>query len=221
MRMDWVPVSAALLVTGALALALGSYLLPSSDGTAETVRVVQEQGGVWFAAAAVDFIAAVCLTLGLPAVLAVFDRRGRTLGLVGAVALAFGFLGTAGYAMMLVFFRALVVTHTIRKGGLEDVVHDAGLLAFLYAWFAGLLLGELLIGLGLLRARTTPRWVPLVLIAHVVLATSAVALPGWTDRVIVLLFVAGLAGIAVQVTSPAARAGVGVGGVGGAARARL
>jgi hypothetical protein len=201
--MDWLPVSAALLLTGALALALGSYLLPNTDGTTETIRAVQEQSGIWLAAAAIDFVAAVCLTLGLPAVLALFDRRGRALGLAGAVALAFGFLGTAGYAMMLVFFRALVATDTITGRGLEETLHDAGLLAFVYAWFAGLLLGELLVGFGLLRARTTPRWVPLALIAHVVLALLATLLPGWMDRVTVLLFVAGLAGIAVQVTAPA------------------
>ena len=38
--MDWLPISAALLVTGALALCLGSFLLPSSDGTGDTLRIV-------------------------------------------------------------------------------------------------------------------------------------------------------------------------------------
>ncbi len=208
-RTDWLPVSAALFLTGALALALGSYLLPSSDGTGEAVRLVQEQSGLWMAAAVIDFLASVFLTLGLPSVLALFDRRGRVLGLVSVGVLAFGFIGTAGYAMLLAFFRALVVNDTIRTGGIDDVAHDAGLLVLVYAWLAAFVLGELLLGIALLRAGTVARWVPLLLLAHVVLSIIAVALPDGVSKLFVLLFVGAAAGIAVEVNSPATRRRVG------------
>ncbi|MEP9363511.1 hypothetical protein ABLE68_11145 [Nocardioides sp. CN2-186] len=204
MRMDWLPVSAALLLTGALALALGSFLLPTTNGAADAIQVVQDQGGVWMTAAAIDFLAAVCLTLGLPSVLTLVERRGRTLGLTSAVVLAFGFIGTAGYAMLLVFFRALVVTETIRNKGVDDVAHDTGLLIFLYAWLAGFLIGELLLALALLRAGTVPRWVPFLLLLHFVLALAAGLLPDWMGKVTVLFFVIGFAGIAIQATKPVA-----------------
>ena len=41
--------------------------------------------------------------------MSLFDRRGRTLGMVSAVILAVGFLGTAGYSMLIVFFRAIAL----------------------------------------------------------------------------------------------------------------
>ena len=68
-KTDWVPFSAALLLTGALALALGSLLIPSSDGGTDTMRIVEDQGGQWMAAAAIYLVASVFLTLGLPTAL--------------------------------------------------------------------------------------------------------------------------------------------------------
>ncbi|MDF1604962.1 hypothetical protein [Nocardioides sp. YIM 152315] len=205
MRMEWLPVSAALLLTGALALASASILLPSSDGTAEALRVVQEQGGVWMAAAVIFFVASVCLSLGLPAIVVLFEQRGRALGLVSVVVLAFGFIGTSGYAMLMVFFRSLVVTDTIVGQGLDEVAEDAGLLVFLYAWIIGFVLGELLLGIALLRAGTVPRWVPFALLLHVVAIACSALLPDWLGKVTILLFVAGMAGIAIQATSPSGR----------------
>ncbi len=204
-KTEWLPISAALLLTGSLALALGSILLPSSDGTAETLRVVQEQSGVWMAAAAIYFVASVFLTLGLPSVLALFEQRGRVLGLISAAVLEFGFIGTAGYAMLMVFFRALVETDTIIDRGLDDVAHDAGLMIFLYAWILGFVLGELLLGIALLRAGTVARWVPLLLIAHAVSVPITSVLPDVVGKAAILLFVGGMAGVAITATSPAGR----------------
>lgn len=200
-KTDWVPFSAALLLTGALALALGSLLIPSSDGGTDTMRIVEDQGGQWMAAAAIYLVASVFLTLGLPTTLVLLQGRGRTLGLVSAVVLEFGFIGTAGYAMLMVFFRALVRTHTIVGQAIDDVAQDAGLRVFLVAWIAGFVLGELLLGLALLRARTVPRWVPLVLILHVVAVVVSTLLPDPVGKATILLFVAGMAGIAITATA--------------------
>jgi hypothetical protein len=203
--MDWLPVSAALLLTGALALCLGVVLLPSSDDATDTLNIVQDQGGQWLTVAVILFIASVCLTLGLPTILTLFVRRGRSLGLISAIVLEVGFIGTAGFAMLMVFFRALVVSDALRDNGLNDAASEAGLTAFLYVWIAGLYLGELLLGIALLRAKTTPRWVPLALVLHALSFTVSSFLPELLGNAMILLLVAGYAGIAIQATSPASR----------------
>jgi hypothetical protein len=198
-------VSAALLLTGALALCLGSILLPQGDDVAESLRIVQAQGAQWMAAAAVLFLSSICLTLGLPAILSLLQRRGWTLGMISGMVLEVGFIGTAGYAMLLAFFHTLVVTGTLRSQGIDEISTDLGLLAFLYAWIAGFYLGELLLAIALLRAGTVPRWVPIVLLLHVVSLPLGSLLPMWASKGTVLLLVLGFAGIAVTAGSQQAR----------------
>src|SRR5262249_10950812 len=106
--MDWLPVSAALLLTGTLALCLGGFLLPQSEDAADSLRIVQQNDGQWMAAAVILFIASICLSLGLPAIMTLFQRRGWAVGVVAALVLEVGFIGTAGFAMLMGFFRALV-----------------------------------------------------------------------------------------------------------------
>lgn len=205
MRTDWLPVSAALLLTGALALCLGSVLLPDGGDAAQSLRVVQDQGAQWMAAAVVFFLSSICLTLGLPAILSLLQRRGWTLGMVSAVVLEVGFIGTAGYAMLLAFFHTLVVTGTIRTKGIDEISGDLGLLLFLYAWIVGFYLGELLLALALLRAGTVARWIPIAFLLHVVSLPVGALLPGWASKATVLLLVLGFAGVAVQAGSQQAR----------------
>ncbi|WP_459972129.1 hypothetical protein [Nocardioides pyridinolyticus] len=209
--MDWLPVSAALLLTGALAFCAGVFLLPSSeDGDAgDTLRIVQESGGQWMVAATVLFLASVCLTLGLPAIMTLIQRRGWRIGVVSGIALEIGFLGTAGFAMLMVFFRALVEADSIDTGNFDAVASEAGLAVFLYVWIVGLYLGELLLALALLRARTTPRWVPLALALHVVASLVSQGLPDYVGKATALLFLLAFAGIAIQTTSPGTRRGLG------------
>lgn len=203
--MDWVPVSAALLLTGALALCLGSFLLPSTDDAGDTLRIVEEQGGQWLAAAAVFFLSSVFLTLGFPAVLTLFPGRGWVLGLVSGIFLELGFIGTAGFAMLMTFVRSLVQADALRESGLEAASTEAGLTVFLSVWIGGLYLGELLLGIALLRARTVPRWVPFALLAHVLTLPLSSVLPDAVAKAAILFFVLGFAGIAVHVTSPPRR----------------
>jgi hypothetical protein len=197
-RKDWLPVSAALLLTGALALCLGSLLLPQGDDVADSLRIVQTHGAQWMAAAAMFFLASICLTLGLPAILTLVQRRGWTLGMVSGMVLEVGFIGTGGYAMLLAFFHTLVVTGTLRSAGIDEISSDAGLLVFLYAWIAGFYLGELLLAVALLRAGTVPRWVPIAFLLHVLTLPLGMLLPSWASKATILLLVLGFAGIAVQ-----------------------
>jgi len=198
MRKDWVPASAAAFVTGAMALAFASLLLPSGGSTSDTLSIARQEDGKWMAAAVVFFIAAVALTLGLPAMLSVFDRRGRTLGMLSAVLLSVGFLGVAGYAMLIVFFRAIALETPLTAAQLDNAVHEAGLTVFLYGWIVGFYLGELLLGISLLRAGTTKRWVPLALIAHVASIALTNVLPHQVAKTLILLVAVGFAGVAIE-----------------------
>lgn len=196
-QLEWVPVSAASLVTGAMALSFGSLLTPSGDSSLETLRIVEQQDGRWLAVAAIYFVASVALTLGLPSVLFLLTTRGRVLGAISCIVLSVGFIGTAGYAMLMVFFRALVKTDSIRGQGFTEVTEDIGLSIFLYGWIAAFYVGELLLALALLHAGTTPRWVPILLLAHVVSLVVASLLPDPVAKASILLTAFAFAGVAI------------------------
>jgi hypothetical protein len=153
----------------------GSLLNPTQGGESalQTLRVVDEEGGRWLAMAVMYFFASLTLTLGLPALLTLFERRGRRLGLVGIGVFTVGAIGTSGYAMVMVFFRAMVQAGAVKATAVNDVSHDTSLLGFLYVWIAGFYLGVLLIAAGLLLSRTSPRWVPGLLVLFVAMLPVA------------------------------------------------
>lgn len=169
MRNDWVPLSASALVIGAMSLVFGSLLNPTSAGStaAQTLRVVQEDGGRWLAMSVMYFFASLMLTLGLPSILTLFERRGRKLGLTALAVFSIGAIGTCGYAMLMVFFRAMAGADAIKSSALDEVTADQGLTIFLQGWVAGFYGGILLLAVALFVARTVPRWVPSLLLVFV------------------------------------------------------
>jgi hypothetical protein len=171
MRSDWVPLSASALVIGAMALVFGSLLNPADAGasSAETLRVVNENSARWVAMSVMFVLASLGLTLGLPSVLILFQRRARKLGLTALAVFTIGTIGTAGYAMLMVFFRAIVVADALRAGALEEVTHEPGLAVFLNGWIVGFYGGIALLALALYVARSVPRWVPALLALFVAL----------------------------------------------------
>ena len=78
MRSDWIPLSASALVIGVMALVFGSLLNPADAdaSSADTMRIVSQEGGRWLGMAVMYFGASVALTLGLPALLSL--RRDIT-----------------------------------------------------------------------------------------------------------------------------------------------
>jgi hypothetical protein len=153
-----------------MALVFGSLLNPSTggQGASDMIGVVSEAGGRWLGMAVMFFGASVAMTLGLPSILSLFTRKARRLGMIGVGIFSVGVIGTCGYSMLMVFFRALVVRHAIRSNGLNNVSHDRGLALFLFGWIATFYLGLLLIAVALFIARKTPTWVPVVLVVFVV-----------------------------------------------------
>src|SRR3954463_4104730 len=191
MRSDWVPLSASALVIGAMSLVFGSLLNPATAGqdATATLHVVDDAGGQWLGMAVMYFLASVALTLGLPAVLTLFNRRGHRLGLTGAAVFLVGTIGLAGYSMLMVFFRAMVEAKAITGGSLDEATHDLGLTVFLYTWIACFYGGVLILGIALFVAGRTPRWVPSLLLLFVV----ALPVSGHLGRVGMAVQVMGLA----------------------------
>ena len=198
MRIDWVPFSASALVAGATALSVGALLMPASDSGSESLRIVQQESGQWMAVAGLYFFASVALTVGLPSVLTLFDKRGSRTGLSALAIFTIGCVGIAGYAMLLAFFRALVLNESITAASVDEVTQDPGLAIFLFGWIAAFYLGELLLAIALLLAGTTPRWVPVVLLAHVALFPVVQLLPISVQPLTALLVTIGLAGVGIS-----------------------
>src|SRR5687767_4964371 len=103
MRLDWVPYSAAALVLGATALSVGALLTPQlSEGN---VLLSDFADTRWLAVALLYFIASASLTVGMPSVITLFERRGGKLGLSAIGVFTVGTLGIAGYAFLIAFMR--------------------------------------------------------------------------------------------------------------------
>lgn len=198
MRIDWLPFSASALVTGATALAMGALLTPATETTAEALELADQGDGRWMLVAVLFFVASIALTLGLPAILTLFDERTAKLGLTAVAVFAVGCIGTAGYAMIIGFFRALLDFVELETGTLDQVTSHTGFGVFLWGWVGAFYLGELLIAVALLRARTTLAWVPLLLIAHVVSFPASRALPEEIASLTVLLATIGFAASGIE-----------------------
>jgi hypothetical protein len=205
MYREWVPFSASSLVTGVMALVLGSLLGPNANakGPSAVLQVALEHGSRWMAMAVLFFIASVALTLGLPTMLTLFDKpRGRGLGLAGTAVFLVGTIGTCGYSMLMTFFHALAEHHAVDAQPLDAALTGGWLALFLYLWVGGFLVGLALIALALLRSRSTSLWVPLLMIAFVVLTPLTGQFGAKVVQVLQLMALAvAFTGIAVAATS--------------------
>lgn len=205
MDRSWVPGSAALLVVGGFALLLGSLLTPTTDGDVTAVlELVRDHPNQWMGVAALFLLAAVGLLLGLPSMLVLFPHRGRRVGLVAIAVFAIACAGTAGYAMILAFFRALVLADGVRAEAIDEVTADPGFAVFLYGWVASFYLGELLLALALLRARSAPVWISTLFLLHVALLPVSAMLPESLRAGSTLLVALAFAGLGITANTTAA-----------------
>ena len=217
MRSEWIPVSAAALVTGVMALVLGQMLNPggSESSPAAQMVVAAEYPGRWLAMSILYFGGAVALVLGMPAVMTLFrERRGRGLGITGIGVFTVGCVGVGGLSALMLMFRALAL-QALKAGPVEtseirlvtESLKEPGLLVPLYFWVYGFIAGVALIGLGLFRAKTTPKWVPGLLMAFLALQVVMPFLGQGTGARVVsavglILLAGGFTGIATNAAAP-------------------
>lgn len=217
MREEWIPVSAAALVTGVMALVLAQMLNPGGSESSPIAQlyVAAEFPGRWLAMSILYFGGAAAMVLGMPAVVSLFaERRGRGLGMTGIVLFVVGCVGVGGLAAMMLMFRALAIevlaTPTLNAHEvilIRDALRQPGLLVPLYVWVYGFIAGVLLIMLGLFRSKRVPRWVPGLLAGFLALQVVVPLLGGGTDARIasavgLILLAGGFTGIATNATTP-------------------
>ena len=130
--------------------------------------------------------------------LTLFERRGMRTGLTAIAVFTLGCVGIAGFAMLLAFIRALVLEDSIDTSGLDAVVAEPGFAVFLYGWIVFFYLGELLLAVALFRARSTPRWIPALLLVHVLLLPVNNLLPDTIQSLTALLITVALAGVGIS-----------------------
>lgn len=198
MRIDWVPFSASSLVAGATMLSIGALIMPQAEDSTEMLTLANEEGGRWLAVAGLYFVASVALTIGMPAILVLFERKGARIGLTAVAVFTIGCVGTAGYAMILSFFRALVVADALDADALDAVSGDPGFAVFLFGWVGAFYLGEALLAIALLRAGTTPKWIPGLLLLHVALLPVSQLLPPDVQALSALLITVSLSGVGIS-----------------------
>ncbi len=203
MRTDWVPFSASALVIGSMSMVLGAVLNPiAGEGRgAAVLRAAGQSDTRWLGMSVMYFLASVFLTLGLPALLSLFVRRGRGLGVISVGVFSIGTIGLSGFAMLMVFLRTLVTKGLLENHGLDVLTDDLGLAIFLYGWIAGFYLGVLLIGIALFRSKKTAVWVPLLLVLFVAVLPVSSALGRVGSALQVLALAVAFTGIAVAAVS--------------------
>ena len=185
-------------------LGLGGFLLPQSEDAAESLRIVQDEGGRWMAAAGILFISSIFLSLGLPAILTLLQRRGWTVGVISAVVLEVGFIGTAGFAMLMVFFHSLVKVDLIRPRASTTWPPRPGSRSSSTSGSPGSTSASC--------SSRSPCCAPRPLrcgcrwrCSHVMLFPVSGLLPEYVAKATVMLLVAGFAGIAIAATQPTFR----------------
>jgi hypothetical protein len=207
MRSNWVPLSASALVIGVMSLVFATLLNPgqSASSTAETLQVVSEQGSRWLAMSVMFILSSITLVFGMPAVVTLFQhRRGRRLGMTAVAVFTVGAIGTCGIAMLLVFFRAIVVVHAVRGTPLDHVGDDSGLRIFLFGWFAGFYGGLLLLAIALLLSRSVSWWIPAALVVFLAFIPFASHLGRVGGAMQILLLAVAFTGIAMAAVQGAA-----------------
>lgn len=217
MRSEWVPLSAAVLVTGVMALVLGQMLNPAGAGVspAERMVVAADSPGRWLAMSVLYFGGAAGLVLGMPAVMSLFhERRGRGVGTTGIVIFTVSCVGVGGIAAVMLMFRALALQVMASErlvaeeiGLVTGALEEPGLATTLDAWRYGFLLGVLLIAIGLFRGRRIGSWIPSLLAAFLVLQLARPLLGDGTPArlaaaVGLLLLAGGFTGMATNAASP-------------------
>ena len=173
----------------------GGILTPTGNA-GESLTVVEENDGRYLLVALMLLLASFCLTLGLPAVYTLLRSDVPRLGIVAVGVFAAGTIAMCGYAVLLIFYRALVRSDLL-VGPVDGITDDVGIAVFLAVFLGAFYLGELLLAVALWRVRSVPRWVPAVLGAHVLTLLVNQWLPTNVQNFSTVLVAIGLCGVAV------------------------
>lgn len=204
LRSEWIPMSAAALITGAMTLVLGQLLNPggSNESPLAVLEVAAESSGRWMAMSVLLFVSAVMLILGLPSVLSLSTERARVLGLCAVAVFALGSVGVAAVSAVMVMFRAMALESAVRPARVAAMLDDTGLNVMLNIWVVGFQGGVLLIAFALLRAGVPRCGCPCCCSASWPCSSSPRQRDAWSPRSGSFCWPPGITGIAVSAASP-------------------
>lgn len=180
MRTDWLPTSAAALAVGGSALFLGARTTPRPNGDGAVLHAFAQEADPWVSPAIILLVAAVGLLIGLPSLLMLLGRHGRLAGRIAVVLMAVAAVTLAGLAQQLLFLQSLTQRAGVDPAVLVDAFQDGAQWRLVVIGFVCFYVGELCLAYALWRGRRTPRFVPVLFVAHVVLA--GVTLPLESSR---------------------------------------
>ena len=156
---------------------LGALAMPPTSEVGQVVEAIKHQDAAWLMASASFFLASVALTMGLPAILTLIPARRQLAGMIGLWIWGVGTIGTSALAAFLILFRATVRVVKITPEQVERLGRDPVLSLSLLFVVGAFYLGELVVGLVLLRSRAIAPWVPVLMLLHVASAPVNQLLP--------------------------------------------
>jgi hypothetical protein len=170
------PFAAAGLVAGALSFA-GADLIrrlvePAHPTPVTLVDVAGQHAGAWLAAGLLSALTPFLLIPGLAALAAMVHRRGARVVRVGA-----GLLGVGSIAASVHASGYFGMYDVLARSGVDDAavraVDSASesspfFVPFILLFMLGMLLGPIVLGVGLRRARLVPVWAPLAAVVFAV-----------------------------------------------------
>lgn len=194
----WLPYAAAALATGASALMMGALALPSPPSGTELLSALDYSPDRWLLASVAFMYAAVALTLGIPTFFHLLKQRGRHTGYVGATVFAFGTVGTAGYAALLILMRALALNSVLGDREVDLLTRDVGLIVYVGAFLVAFQVGLVMLGVALVMAGTVRLWIPVLMIVPALSSPFVHLLPEGLQAAHSLMIGVALIGVAVS-----------------------
>lgn len=199
-------VAACLVVTAALS-AVSSALAPAfPSGYAEQLAEFAGAGArAWWSALA--FVAAqlpfAVALVGLCRLLRARTPRLATVAGVLTLLGAFGHAVYGGVSLTTLVLAADGANRDVHAAVLADV-ESSPVVAFAAAGLLGTVIGLLLLAVALWRGGAAPRWVPLVLVAFLVVEFVGSAVTEWSSQVAAVLYVLAFVALARLVLEPPA-----------------
>ncbi len=191
---------AVALVAAALLMLVSVVLAPELPGGSIDRLAAVHEGGTSAAVSAVAFtLAQLPFLIGVLAIGHLLRDRAPVLSNVGtslAVLGGFGHSVFGGLSLAMLAMAADTPNRAVHADLLEQI-ESGPAVVFMAMGLLGTVIGILLLGIGLFRARVVPRWVPVVLWAFLAVEFAGSALSEWASSVSVVLYLIALTGIAV------------------------
>lgn len=195
------------LIVAPLVLGIGEVIRlaiqgSSAGGSEEHLATVAANLGLWQTMTIINMISVILFVPAVLGILHLLRRRGAVLGHVGGALALVGLLGAAGHN---VFANVLDGAMASLEGARPQMIQLAqqieGTSSFLFVllmFIVGFVLGNILLAIGIYRARVAPRWAAALFGLAMLVSANAGSSLGLTI-IAMLLLIAGMGTIGLKV----------------------